>query len=352
MPRPRSRRGRRAGSRWTRRRPGTSSMTTSERAWASSRRSRASISRPSPHTSSRRSADSRSRFATPTKTERVTADDAVRTARATMAWFLRSRPTGRTVTGASTSTSGTVAMAASVATRTCAWPERAASFEASSRASPRSPAIVEGWRSPMACRTRPRSFDSLTTIRAVRSAAMTLTVPPVGRSPSASMAAAFAASRRVGATSVAAMLADVSTMSTMSPARPAGRSRNGRAASSAMMTTRRSCSSSSRLRRSFCHGAFASTSVSRRLHSSVDGTTARSRRSLSMYIASTAGMNSSPSSASGLVNGIGQPRTRRRRSSANIRSDRFASDGRSTYVARRLAATSAKPAFQAARRDL
>ena len=34
-------------------------------------------------------------------TERVTADGDVRTASATMAWFLRSRPTGSTLTGAS-----------------------------------------------------------------------------------------------------------------------------------------------------------------------------------------------------------------------------------------------------------
>ena len=92
--------------------------------------------------------------------------------------------------------------------------------------------------------------------------------------------------------------------STMSRARPAGRSRNGRAASRARITTSSSWSRSSRLRRSFCHGALASTSATRRVHSRVDGTTVSSRRSLSRYIAMTAGMNSSPSSASGVVNGI------------------------------------------------
>ena len=68
------------------------------------------------------------------------------------------------------------------------------------------------------------------TTRAVRPAAMTLTLPPAGRSLSASTAAAFAASSRVGDTSVACIEAEVSMTSTMSPARPAGRSTNGRAA--------------------------------------------------------------------------------------------------------------------------
>src|SRR3954453_15987837 len=49
----------------------------------------------------RRSTRSRSRLATDTKTERVTHDGCVRTARATIAWFFRSRPTWRTRTGAS-----------------------------------------------------------------------------------------------------------------------------------------------------------------------------------------------------------------------------------------------------------
>ena len=93
-------RARRAGPRASRRRAGTSSMTTSDRACASSGRSRTSMRLPSPQTSSRRAARSRSRLATLTKTDRVTADGAVRTASATIAWFLRSRPTGRTVIGA------------------------------------------------------------------------------------------------------------------------------------------------------------------------------------------------------------------------------------------------------------
>ena len=65
-------------------------------------------------------ARSRSRLATLTNTERVTADGAVRTASATIAWFLRSRPTCKTLTGAETVTVGGVASAASVATRICA----------------------------------------------------------------------------------------------------------------------------------------------------------------------------------------------------------------------------------------
>ena len=47
---------------------------------------------------------------------------------------------------------------------------------------------------------------------------------------------ALAASRRFGATSVACMEAEVSITRTMSPASPAGRSTNGRAASSARIS--------------------------------------------------------------------------------------------------------------------
>ncbi len=264
------------------------------------------------------------------KADRVTDDGAARTARATMAWFLRSRPTDSTLTGAPTLVVGAVASAASVATRTWASPERAASFDASSSASPRSPLVADGVSPSSARRTRSRSVVSLTTIRAVRSAVITVTLPPVGRSASAANAASRAAVNRSGVTSVAPMLADVSMTSTTSRARPAGRSRNGRAASSTSAMTRSSWSSNSRLRRRRCHGALASTSADRRLHSSVDGTTVSSRRSLSRYIAMTAGMKSRPASASGATNGIDQPSTRRRRSSANIRSARLTSEARST----------------------
>ena len=237
-------------------------------------------------------------------TDRVTADGEVRTASATIAWLRRSRPTASTLTGALTRPLTAVASAASVATRTWASPDRAASLDASSSASPRSPRVRVTVMPSIAWRTRLTSDDSLTTIRALRSAAMTLTLPPVGRSRSASMATCLAAVSRSGTTSVAAMLAEVSITSTMSRARPAGRSRNGRAASSARAATRSSCRSSNRLRRSFCQGALASTSATSRVHSSVEGTTASSRRSLSRYMATTAGMNSRPSSASGVVNGM------------------------------------------------
>ena len=90
-----------------------------------------------------------------------------------------------------------------MATRIWASPERAASLPASSRASPRSPVALVGSIPSRAWRTRPMSAVSLTTIRAVRSAVTTLTRPPVGRSRSASSAAALAASSRLGATSVA-----------------------------------------------------------------------------------------------------------------------------------------------------
>ena len=219
---------------------------------------------PSPHSSRRRWAGSRSRLAMLTNTERVTADGAVRTASATIAWFFRDRPTDRTLIGAPTDAVGVVASAPSVATRIWASPDRAASLPASSSASPRSPEALVGSISSRAWRTRPISAVSLTTIRAVRSAVTMLTLPPAGRSRSASSEAVFAASSRFGATSVAAMLAEVSRTRTMSRASPAGRSRNGRAARNARITTRSSCRSRSRLRRSFCHGALASTSEIKR----------------------------------------------------------------------------------------
>ena len=76
-------------------------------------------------------------------------------------------------------------------------------------------------RSPaIACRTRPRSDVPFATTRAVRPAAITLTLPPAGRSLSASTAAALAASSRFGVTSVACIEAEVSTTRTRSPARP------------------------------------------------------------------------------------------------------------------------------------
>jgi hypothetical protein len=137
---------------------------------------------------------------------------------------------------------------------------------------------------------------------------MTLTLPPDGRSFNDSMAACFAAARRSGATSVACIEADVSMTSTMSCASPAGRSMNGRAARNTRSRTSSSWMSRSRLRRSFCHGAFASTSATSFVHSSVDGTGARSRRSFSRYIAMTAGKNTRPRSARGEMNGIGGAR--------------------------------------------
>ena len=68
--------------------------------------SRASRSRPSPYSSIRRSTFSTSRLATLTKTDRVTADGAVRTASATIAWLWRWRPTVIVRTGAETLTVG------------------------------------------------------------------------------------------------------------------------------------------------------------------------------------------------------------------------------------------------------
>ena len=205
----------------------------------------------------------------------------------------------------------------------------------------------------IACLTRPMSPVPLAITLAVRPAAITLTLPPAGRSLSASMAADFAASRRFGVTSVACIDAEVSITSTRSPARPAGRSTNGRAASSTRIRTRSSWSSRSRLRRRRCHGAFASTSATSRCHSSVEGTTASSRRSLSRYIATTSGTNTSPASASGARNGIAAyPTTRRRRSSANTRSASGTSVDSGTYEARRFVARSASPSCHAARRAL
>ena len=278
---------------------------------------------------------------------------AVRTASATIAWLPASRPTRRTLTGAWTEPVGGVASAASVATRISASPERAASAEARRSASARLPMSAVGSMPAMACRTRPTSDVPFATTRAVRPAAITLTLPPAGRSFSASTAAALAASSRFGVTSVACIEAEVSTTSTRSPASPAGRSMNGRAARNTSSSTSSSCSSSRRLRRSRCHGALASTSATRRCHSSVDGTTASSRRSFSRYMAMTSGTNTSPASASGARNGIAAyPTTRRRRSSANTRSASGTSVDSGTYDARRLAARSARPSCQAASRAL
>ncbi len=144
------------------------------------------------------------------KTERVTAVGALRTAKATMAWFFRSRPTCRTVTGAATFRSAGGVKAASVATSTWASPARAASAEARASASPMSAVAAVAVIPARAARTRPMSAVALATTRGVAPAATTLTRPPDGRSRSASSAACFAASRRDGATSVAAMLAEAS----------------------------------------------------------------------------------------------------------------------------------------------
>ena len=108
-----------------------------------------------------------------------------------------------------------------MAIRISASPERAASASSPgegrrrgrrSRSWPRSTRSPGG---PVRCRSR-RSRST----RAVRPAAMTLTLPPAGRSRSASMAASLAASRRLGTTSVAPMLAEASTIRTRSRARP------------------------------------------------------------------------------------------------------------------------------------
>ena len=292
------------------------------------------------------------------KTDRVTADGAVRTASATIAWFRLplGSPTRRTRIGASTFVVGGTASAASVATRISASPDWTASCWARASASPRSPRPTVGRIESIACRTRPMSLVPVATILAVRPASMTLTLPPAGRSLSASLAASRAADSRSGGTSVAPMLADVSMMTTRSRASPAGRSTNGRAARRARITTSRSWRRKSRLRRSFCHGAFASTSAASRCQRRVDGTTVGVRRRRRRYIATTAGTNRRPSSASGALNGIvggpGQATTRRRRSSAKISSLSGTSVERSTYVAWRRAASWAKPSFQAARRPL
>src|SRR3990172_2065391 len=248
-----------------------------------------------------------SRLATLTKTDRVTPEEPWRTASATIAWFFRSRPTGRTVMSCSRRVVGFVASAASVATRISASPDRAARASARFRASPRSPEAGETARFSIAARTRPRSLVALTTTRAVRPAAMTLTLPPAGSSRSASRACCLAAVRRSGATSVAAMLAETSMTRTRSLASPAGRSRNGRAASAARMRTRRIWRSRRRLRRRRCQGAFASTSATRRCHKSVEGTTASSRRSLRRYIATTAGTKIRPRRARGEMKLIALP---------------------------------------------
>src|SRR5439155_345814 len=171
-----------------------------------------------------------SRFAMLTNTDRVTPDGAGRTASATIAWLRRSRPTWSTLTLWSSRVAGLIASAASVATRISASPTLAASALARFSASPRSPVDGEMVMPSMAARTRPRSLVPFTTTRAVRPAAMTLTVPFAGRSCSLARTCALASVSRSGGMSVAPMLADVSITTTTSPASPAGRSRNGPAA--------------------------------------------------------------------------------------------------------------------------
>ena len=72
----------------------------------------------------------------------------------------------------------------------------------------------------IACPDAARSVVAFATIRAVRPASITLTWPPFGRSLSASRAAPLATVSRSGATSVAAMLADVSMISDKVPGQP------------------------------------------------------------------------------------------------------------------------------------
>ena len=271
------------------------------------KRSRASRSRPSPHSSTRSVAGSRSRLAIEMKTERVTAVGDPRTARATMAWFLRSRPTCRTLTGAATRRSAGGVKAASVATRTWASPARAASAEARARASPMSAVAGVATIAARAARTRPMSVVALATTRGVGPAATTLTRPPDGRSRSASRASALAASRREGATSVEAMLAEASTTSTRSRASVAGRSANGCAATRARRMTRRSWRRSRNERRRRCHGALAWRSSPKRCQRRVELTVRSVRRSLSIQKATTSGRKARPRRARGAANGIAGP---------------------------------------------
>ena len=92
------------------------------------------------------------------------------------------RPTWSTLTSCVEAVVGLIASAASVATRMSASPAREASASARFSASPRSPVAGETAMPSIAARTRPRSVVPLTTTRAVRPAAMTLTVPFAGSS--------------------------------------------------------------------------------------------------------------------------------------------------------------------------
>ena len=67
------------------------------------------------------------------KTERVTPVGALRTAKATIAWFFRSRPTWRTRDRRLERATSAAASAASVATRIWASPARAASARRAQR---------------------------------------------------------------------------------------------------------------------------------------------------------------------------------------------------------------------------
>ena len=219
---------------------------------------------------------------------------------------VRSTRPRRTLIGASTVPVGGVASDPSVATRIWASPDRAASLPASSSASPRLPLALLG-----------------------RIVGERLADPPqVGRlvdhdpcRPVGGDHADLAARRQVAQRIQGGGLGGLEPGRGERPWRPCwptcpapaprpGRARPaapGRAGRRAAPGSRRAAvgAAGAGSGASRCHGALASTSATSRVHSSVEGTTVSSRRSLSRYIARTAGTNSRPSSASGLVNGIG-----------------------------------------------
>ena len=219
-----------------------------------------------------------------------------------------------------------------------------------------SPVPTDGSMDPMARLACPGSVTSLATTRAVSPAAMTLTRPPAGSPPRASVAARRAASRRSSGTSVADIEADASTTRTRSCASAAGRSSAGRTTAATSSSAHSSCSSSSSERRSRCHGEFASTSRTRCCHRKVELTSRSGRRSLSIQRATMTGSAIEPDEPERRQQRHVDPTrayatTRRRRSSANTRSASGSELDTGTYAAPRRWHMLASPSCHAASRS-
>ena len=105
---------------------------------------------------------------------------------------------------------------------------------------------------------------------------------PLPRSRTTWRAIASAASKREGLASLAFIDAEASSSSTTEPEVTLATGMAGRASPNTSAARMSSCSSSNRLRLSFCQGALACRSRSSACHSMVEETSTLRRRSLSM----------------------------------------------------------------------